>query len=176
MHASELSQALRQGTDPLLQKRRAVVSLSLITIGSMAVISLYQMGIMKHLPELPLPGLNADKVDASAEAYQRFATPDGLIGIVNFGLTAMLAGMGEPERARTQPWIPLAMAAKVAIDTVQSGKLTIDQWTQHRAFCSWCLLASSATFAQVPLVIPEARVAVRHLWQQRHGQPMVSRK
>ena len=39
------------------------------------------------------------------------------------------------------------------------GRLTIDQWTKHRALCSWFLLAAGATFATVPLAIPEARAA-----------------
>ncbi|MFP4440788.1 MAG: vitamin K epoxide reductase family protein [Chloroflexaceae bacterium] len=169
MRPAELSRALRQGRGTFLRRRRAVVGLSLVTIGSMAMVSLYQMGMIKHLPEPALPYLNADKVDASDEAYEKPATPDGLLGLANFGVTAVLAGMGPPERAETQPWIPLALAAKVAVDTVQSGRLTVDQWVRHRAFCSWCLLASAATFAQVPLVIPETRAALRHLWQGRRG-------
>jgi uncharacterized membrane protein len=165
MRPADLSRALRQGKGTFLQRRRAVVGLSLVTIGSMALVSLYQMGLIKHLPELALPYLDADKVDASDEAYEKLATPDGLLGLANFGVTAVLAGMGPPERAETQPWIPLALAAKVAVDTVQSGRLTVDQWVRHRAFCSWCLLASAATFAQVPLVIPETCAALRQLWQ-----------
>jgi hypothetical protein len=46
-----------------------VVGLSLAALGSMGFIFLYQLGLIKHLPEPPLPGFNADKVDASSEAY-----------------------------------------------------------------------------------------------------------
>ncbi len=74
-----------------------------------------------------------------------------------------LAAMGGEDRATENLWIPLALAAKAAFDALQAGKLTVDQWTQHRAFCFWCLLAAGATFATVPLVIPEARAAFRHL-------------
>ena len=53
------------------------------------------------------------------------------------------------------------MAAKGGIDAVRAAKLTWKQPAEHRASCSWCLLAAGATFAAVPLVIPEARAALR---------------
>ena len=57
-------------------------------------------------------------------------------------------------------WIPIALAGKVAFDVVNAAKLSIDQWTRHRAFCFWCLIAAAATFATAPLVIPEAFAAI----------------
>ena len=129
----------------------------------MGLIALYQMGIIEHLPEPPLAGLNADKVDASAEAYAYFSTPDAVIGLGSYAVTMGLAAMGGQDRETKQPWIPLALAAKVLFDAAQAGKLTVDQWTKHRAFCFWCLLAAGATFATVPLAIPEARAALREV-------------
>ncbi len=161
MNATELSRQLREGTGPLLARRRGVVGLSLLSITSMSIISLYQIGIIEHLPEPPLPYLDTDKVDASTEAYSYFATPDAVLGLASYAVTAALAAMGPAERAREQPWIPLVLAAKVIFDAAGTGKLTLDQWTKHRAFCSYCVLAAMATFAAVPLVLPEARVAYR---------------
>ncbi len=163
MTPEELSDQLRNGDNDDLRRRRTVVGLSLIAVGSMGLISLYQMGIIEHLPEPPLPRLDADKVDASPEAYSRFAMPDGILGLGSYAMTMGLAAMGGQDRARTQPWIPLALAAKVAFDTSQAVRLTVDQATKEKAFCSWCLLSALCTFATVPLVIPETRAAIRHL-------------
>ncbi len=161
--AARLSDELRYGDGPDLARRRKVVGLSLVASAAMGYIALYQMGIVKHLKEPPLPKLDADRVDASAEAYSRFATPDGVLGLGSYIVTMTLAAMGGKDRAVTQPWIPLALAAKVAFDIAQAGRLTVDQATKYHAFCSWCLLAAVSTFATVPLVIPEARAALRHL-------------
>ena len=139
----------------------------MISVGSMALITLYQMGIIKHLPEPPLPGLDADKVDASAEAYSRFATPDGVLGLGNYAVTMGLAAMGSQNRATEQPWIPLMLAAKVAFDTSQAVRLFFDQKTKYHAFCSWCLLAAGSTLAIVPLAVPETYAALRHLFGKR---------
>ena len=128
----------------------------------MSVITLYQMGIITHLPEPPLPYLDADKVDASAEAYARLATPDGALGLASYAGMVVLAAMGGPERMHSRPWMPLALAAKVlSFDTPIAAKLTVDQWTTHRAFCMYCLIASAATFASVPLAALELRDALR---------------
>jgi hypothetical protein len=65
--AMQLSRELREGESKFLRNRRGVVALSTLASASMALIALYQMGAIKHLPEPPLPHLDADKVDASAE-------------------------------------------------------------------------------------------------------------
>ncbi len=162
--AERLSHELQEGRAPSLRRRRRVAGLSLVAAGSMGVIALYQFGLIKHLPELPLPLLDADKVDASAEAYSKLRTPDAFLGLGSYAATAALAAMGGENRAREAPLIPLALAAKVGFDTFQGVRLTIDQWTKHGAFCSWCLLSASATFATVPLVIPETRAALREIF------------
>ncbi len=162
MRPEELSVQLRRGSGAFLARRRGVVGLSLAAIGSMGLIALYQMGIIRHLPEPPLPYFDADTVDAAAEAYTYLAMPDGVLGLGSYATLGLVA-MGGADRATTRPWLPLLLAAKVAADTAVAGKLTVDQWTKHRAFCLWCLLAAGATFAQVPLVVPEARAAIRQL-------------
>jgi hypothetical protein len=137
-----------------------------VAVGSMGLIVLYQMGTIEHLPEPQIPGLDADKVDASPEASTRLAMPDGIVGLGSYAVTMGLAAMGGRERARDPPWIPLALAAKVAFDAYQAGKLTVNQATKRKAFCFWCLLSTAATFATVPLVVPEVRIALRHLFEE----------
>lgn len=146
-----------------MEHRRRTLALSLAGAASMAVISLYQLGLIRHLPEPPLPHLDADKVDASPEAYRILATPDALLGLMGYVVTAWLAGMGEPDRASSKPWLPLTLSAKVGVDAAVAGWLTVQQWRDHRAFCSWCLLASVMTAVTVPQVLPEARAALNTL-------------
>ena len=159
----QLSEELRRGTGEDLARRRGLVGLALLGCGAMGVVALYQMGIIRHVPEPKLPGLDADRVDASGEAYSHASTPDALLGLRNYATTAALAAMGGADRAGSRPWIPLALGAKVLFDAVVAGKLAWDQWSKHRAFCSWCLLSAAATFAMLPLAFPEARKAAREV-------------
>ena len=156
----QLSNGVRLTDDRLMRQRRRVVSLALTAAGCMGLIALYQIGAIKHLPEPPLPLLDAEKVDASDEAYARLSVGDAFIGLTSYSVTALLAAMGGPRRHRSDRWLPWALGAKLAFDAAQAAKLTVDQWTKHRAFCSWCLVAAGATFAAVPAAWPELRATL----------------
>lgn len=155
----QLSLELRYGRSEQLKRRRSVVALSLFSIGCMALISLYQSGVIRHIPEPPLPGLDADRVDASDEAYSHLQVGDAFIGMGSYAVTAGLAAMGGAKREFQAPWIPLALAGKTLFDSVQAGILTYHQFARHRAACFWCLAASVATWATAVLALPEARGA-----------------
>ncbi len=163
MRPAQLSKELRTGHGDFLEERRGVIALSLTAIGCMGLIALYQTGIIRRLPDLPLPMMDADKVDRSDEAYAKLSMPDAFLGLGSYAATMGLAAMGGKDRAKTQPWIPLALAAKAGVDALQAGKLSYDQWAKHKAFCIWCLIAAAATFATVPLVIGEAAAGARQL-------------
>lgn len=161
MRPAELSRQLRRGRGTFLTLRRAVVGLSLIAEGALAIISLYQMGLIKHVPEPPLPHFEADKINASPDAYRRLDMPDGILGMGSYAVTMALAAAGGQDRVQTTPWLPLALAGKVGFDTAIAVQLTLDQARKQHAFCLWCLLISAATFAMAPLVVPEAWAAFR---------------
>lgn len=161
--AAALSRELREEDEPSLRRRRGVVGLSMLAAGAMGLMALYQMGIIKRVPEPDLPGFDSDRVNASPQAYEHLSTPDAVLGFGSYAATMTLAAMGGADRARTQPWIPLALAAKVGFDVAQATRLTLAEWKSLRAFCFWCLTATGATFATVPLIIPETRAAWRRL-------------
>jgi hypothetical protein len=161
--ARRLSRALRLGDGEHLRRRRRVAGLSLAAIGSMGVIAAYQIGLLKRLPDVPLPYFDAERVDAAPQAYRYLKTPDAVLGLGSYAVTLALAAYGGPDRARTAPLVPVALAAKAAVDAANAAKLSVDQWTQHRAFCVWCLAAAGATFAALPLTLPEAGAAARRL-------------
>jgi hypothetical protein len=95
----------------LITRRRQIVALDLLAAACMRVIALYQIGATPHVPEPDLPLLDADTVDASAEAYRMLSVGDAFLGFVSYGVTMLLAAMGSPRRHETYPYVPLAMAA-----------------------------------------------------------------
>ncbi len=161
--AEAVSDALRRQDSRFLRARRRVAGLSLLSMGSLGVVAAYQMGLLRRLPEPPLPFLDADRVDASGEAYQLLKTPDATVALTSAAVTLVFAGMGPARRAEQQPLVPLAFAAKVILDAASGLFLTLEQGTKHRRFCSWCLLAAATNFVAVPQVLPEAAEAWRAL-------------
>lgn len=136
-------------------------------MGSMGLVAAYQFGLLRHLPEPPRPRLDSDTVDASGEAYQLLKTPDAALGMASYAATLVLAGMGGRNRAQERPWLPLALAAKTALDAASGVFLALEQGTKHQRFCVWCLIAAGSSLAMVPVAVPEARSAWRQLRRRR---------
>ncbi len=107
MDPQQLSRELREGDTPDLIRRRWIISLSMVGAVMGIIVSLYQTGIIKHLPDPPLPFFDSDRVDASEYAYSRLDTPDGLMMVTNYAITAWLAGAGGLDRARQNPILRL---------------------------------------------------------------------
>jgi len=161
--AEALSDDLRRGEGDALDARRRIAALTLSAMGSMGMVAAYQFGLLKSLPEPPLAHLDSDRVDASGEAYQLLRTPDAALGLASYAATLALAGMGRRDRAREQPWLPLALAAKTVLDAASGIYLGLEQGTKHKRFCTWCLIAAGASIAMVPAALPEARRSLRYL-------------
>ena len=160
---SQLSRQLRLDDAPDLERRRQVIGLSMVGAAAGIIVSLYQTGVIHHLPDPPVGPFDSDRVDASDYAYKRAETPDGLAMLVTYGVTALLAGAGAKDRARRLPWLPLALAAKVAADVGTNLMLAKEEWAENKALCAYCQAANLASAASLPLVLPEARKALRHL-------------
>jgi uncharacterized membrane protein len=125
--------------------------------------TLYQTGIIRRLPDPPLPGIDSNKVDASDYAYKRMQTPDGLIMLANYAATACLAGAGGKDRARSHPLLPIATALKTLADSALAVKLAREEWGDNRALCAYCQVATACSLASAVLALPEAAEAVRNL-------------
>jgi uncharacterized membrane protein len=158
-----VSDALRRQQSRHLTARRRVALFQMLSTAALTVVGMYQFGVIRKVPELPLPGLGADAVDASGEAYALLHTPDSTLGIASGGVSLVLAGMGGAARAREHPLIPLAMFTKSLLDAASGLYLTAEQLTKHKKVCSWCTVSAVALVATVPAGWPEARDALRAL-------------
>jgi hypothetical protein len=166
MKPERLGRKLRGDDGDAMRRRRTIVVLSLFNIVSMGAITLYQMGVVKHVPlEPPLPGFDADRVNGSTQAYEILQMPDAPLGLGSYAATLGLACIGEPERAQTKAWAPLLLAAKAGVDAILAGKLLMEQPKRYKAFSSWAIASACATFAIAALAVPEAYDAwqtIRH--------------
>jgi len=155
-----ISQSWRRGADGDMRRRRWIVGLSVFSCGMLGGIALFQTGILKSLPDPPLRAFDANAVHGSPEAYALLGTPDALLGMASYGVTACLAGMGAEDRSKHAKWIPLAMGAKALVDAVMAAQLGLKQATKVHKYSIWSLLVLAATMATLSLAMPETRRAL----------------
>lgn len=163
MDPRQLSYELRKVKTPDLTRRRWIAGLSLLGGAMGQIVSLYQIGIVSRLPDPPGRLFDATKVDASPYAYSRLESPDGPAMVVSYAVTAWLAGAGGQDRARTRPWVPIALLFKTVYDTAVALELAREEWRDNRAFCEYCQVATLASAASALLAVPEAVRAVQTL-------------
>jgi len=154
---AQLSRELRLETSPDLTRRRWGIGLSLVGAAIGGVVTAYQTGLIKRLPDI-LPGRiwDAEKVDASDYAYKRLQTPDATMMIVTYAVTAAIISAGGKNRAEQAPMLPIAAALKAAFDFVTCVRLGREEWAANKALCSWCQVATGLSAATLALTLPEA--------------------
>ncbi|MVN75445.1 vitamin K epoxide reductase [Hymenobacter sp. HMF4947] len=160
---AELSRQLRLGHSPDLTRRRWIIGLSFVTAVAGQIVTLYQTGIISHLPDPPLAVFDSDKVDASDYAYKRLQMPDAPAMIITAGITATLASAGGQERATQQPWLPVALLGKTLIDLVTNVQLGREEWQENKKLCFYCQASTVAATATAILAVPEAIKAIKTL-------------
>lgn len=142
-----------------LRRRHAVVGVSLLGMASMAATTLLQTGVIRHLPDPPVPGFDSDKVNLSRRAFP-FGIPDGPLAVLMFAGNLPLAGYGGADRARRTPWVPLIAGVKALADAGITGSYLYQMPVEEHAWCSYCIGAALAAFAIAALTAPEALEAL----------------
>lgn len=171
MDPSQLSHELRNNKSPDLTRRRWIIGLSIVGEAMGKIVSLYQTGIIKRLPDPPLAIFDSARVDASDYAYRRLDTPDGLMMLTSYTVTAGLAGAGGAHRAHDKPLLPIAMGLKILGDSVVALKLAREEWNENRALCAYCQVATLASLASLALAVPEVLRAVDALRERSEPEP-----
>lgn len=162
MSPQELQEAIQSSDAPEMQYRRAIVGVSLIGIGAMAIVSLLQTGIVKHLPDPPVrkPKFDSDKVNSSEEAYS-YGMPDAPLTIGAHAASIALAAAGPPDRYKKRPWLPvLATVLSLPQAAIAAKYLFYQMPKVDKAWCPYCVTDALMHFATVGLTIPETLKAL----------------
>lgn len=163
MPPRELQRHIQHDEGRDMRLRRDTILVSLVGIASMAIVTLYQTGRLKHLPDPPTkwPHFHSDKVNASEEAFG-YGMPDGPIALLAHAGNLALASAGPPDRSQREPWLPLLAATVSAPQAAVAAKYLFYQMPKvDKAWCPYCVIDALTHFATLGLVIPEALKAFR---------------
>lgn len=150
----EIRNTLRNEESESLNRRRKIAVLSVLGMLDFGVISLYQTGVIRHLPDLPFKIFDSDYVNGSKKAYQ-MGLPDGTTGAMTYALLLMLLSYGgKRELARSKLLDTLLMGA-VAANSLAGLQYLYDMAFKEKRVCLYCVTGAILNFLMVPLAAKE---------------------
>jgi uncharacterized membrane protein len=149
---------LRSSRAPELRRRRTIAALCSAGLVDFAVISLYQVGILRHLPDLPGRLFDSDSVNASTKAY-RLGVPDGPLGALQYAATLALAAAGGTWRTGRRPLFACLLGLSAAGGALAALDYLRDMLFVQKRVCPYCLVGAGINLALVPLALAEVRDA-----------------
>jgi uncharacterized membrane protein len=163
MNVTAIRDELREsaGSGGLARQRR-LSTLAAVGAVDFAIISLYQLGVIRHLPDPPGKIFDSDKVNASTSAY-RFGVPDGPLGLAMYAAVLALAGAGGSERTDRHPIWDLALGATVAGGVIGAAGYLYEMIRKQKVACGYCLVGAAINFAMVPAAVGAVHSAARAL-------------
>lgn len=122
----------------------------------MAVVTLFQTGILRHLPDPPLRRFQSEKVNSSDTAY-KYGVPDGTITLTGHATNIAIAAIGGADRAQEQPWIPLLAAGKAGAEAMVAAKyLFYEMPVVEKDWCGYCIVDALMHIGAFAMTLPEA--------------------
>ena len=164
MNAAQIKNELRESSNDDLDKRRKLVLLSAAGLVDFSVISLYQTGVIKKLPDLPLEIFDTNKVNASDAAY-RLGAPDGTISSLVYAAVMVLASAKGTETSGRKPVMDVALGAAVAANAVGAVSYLSNMIFKQKKICLYCVTGAAINIASVVIVAPVVIKSIRKLFR-----------
>jgi uncharacterized membrane protein len=165
MNAIAIRNELRNGSSVDLDKRRKVILLSALGLIDFSIISLYQTGVIKHLPDLPYDFFDSDKVNAAEDAY-RFGAPDAPVSAMTYAISMVLASAGGSENVNRKPVFDLALGATLAGNAIGAVYYLYNMIFKQKKICLYCTTGAAINIASAIIVTPIVIKQVRRLSRQ----------
>ncbi len=162
LEPQQLRRELQRGSSDDLRRRRGIIGLSLVGMAAMTAVTLFQTGVVRHLPDPPVDGFDSDKVNSSDTAYA-LGVPDGALSLASLAANIPLAAFGRENRAEQMPLVPLAAAAKATVEAIVAGWYFYQMPTKEKAWCGYCIVGALTNWGIAALTLPEAKKALESL-------------
>lgn len=147
---------LRQRDDVSLRRRRKIIALSAAGVLDFCIISLFQTGIIKSLPDLPFRVFDSNSVNSSTKAYAT-GLPDGTSGATMFAVTMMLASYGGNRSSGRKAYWDKLLFGVVGLGAVAGAQYLYDMTFKQKKICLYCVTGAGLSFSMLPLAIKELK-------------------
>ncbi|GAB3203978.1 putative membrane protein [Pontibacter aydingkolensis] len=129
------------------ESRRDIAALAALGLLDFSLISLFQMGKIKQLPDLPGKIFDTHKVNTSKEAML-LGMPDGVISLGGYAATIFLA-MAATRYKKQSRVLDLALAGVVLGQAVGATYYLKSMASEQKRACIYCLAGAVLNFASL---------------------------
>lgn len=163
MHTTAIRDTLRNDHTEDMDRRRKLVFLSAIGLVDFSIISLYQTGVIKRLPDIPHPLFDSNKVNAAEDAYM-MGVPDGPVSAVVYALSMVLASAGGSEKTGRSPVWDAALGAAVVGNASGALYYLQNMIFRQKKICLYCVAGAAINIASAILIAPTVVKSVKKLF------------
>lgn len=125
--------------------RRKIALLSAIGLLDFVPISLYQLGIIRHLPDFPGKVFDSDKINASKEA-QIVGLPDGTVSLLMYAANLVLTGAAIKKKKRKNIF-DYFLAANSLGQAAGGAFYLFNMVKVQKKICPYCVTGALLNFA-----------------------------
>ena len=138
-------QAIRKERGFSSQDRRRVAALSALGLIDFSIISLYQLGYIRSLPDLPGKIFDSNKVNASKDA-QIAGIPDGPISLGLYAANIFLTAAGMRKRKKRN-FFDYLLGATAISQAAGAAQYLFTMITVQKRVCPYCVTGALINFA-----------------------------
>lgn len=152
--ADKMSWAMRNDDSESLARRRKMILLSAIGLIDFAIISLYQTGVIRHLPDFPGKNFDSDQVNASRKAF-KMGLPDGTTGALMYSANLALASAGGTRETGRSRLFSIFLGGSAVVGAVGALDYLYDMTFRQKKICPYCVTGALVNLTLVPLALRE---------------------
>lgn len=115
------------------------------------IISLYQLGIIKSLPDFPGKNFDSDQVNITAKAFA-LGFPDGPLSTLIYSFLLLLIGYKGDKKSGRPDWADWLIGGFISVHAIGAADYLKDMIRQKK-ICIYCLTGALINFISLPIMI-----------------------
>jgi uncharacterized membrane protein len=147
---------IREDDTDAARHRRQIAALAALGLLDFSLISLFQLGYIKELPDLPGEIFDSKQVNSSQDAVI-MGIPDGPISLTSYAATMLLATAATSSREHTKI-LDLALAGVLLGQAAGAAHYMYQMTFVQKKVCLYCVAGAVINFAAL---VPLARLLRR---------------
>lgn len=136
---------MRANDSEAVVSRRRIAAIAAAGAVDFSVISLFQLGYIKHLPDLPGKIFDSDSVNSSKDA-ELLGMPDAPLSLVGYAATMAVAAAGNTEGKYTK-YLDLLLGGIVIGQAYGAAHYLYRMVTVQKKVCMYCVGGALLNFA-----------------------------